>query len=94
MGIEIPSLFGRYTWPYGITLYLECWADWGLADDFPCVWGTVGSANWGHMHLLLPRELLPYFTIFLDSVNLPKTTAPPGLDSFKSGTTRPEGDGR
>ncbi len=78
MGIEIASLFGRYTWPYDITLCSECWADWGLAGDFPCVWRTVGSANWRHTHLLLLRELLPYFTIFLDSVNIPKTTARQG----------------
>jgi len=46
------------------------------------------------MHLLLPRELLPYFTIFLDSVNLPKTTARQGWIVSNQGQPGLQGDGR
>ena len=61
MGIEIAPLFGRCTWPCGITLCLECWADCGLAGVLPCDWRTVGSASWRHMHLPGERRLFYHF---------------------------------
>jgi len=43
MGIEIAPFLGRYTWTYGVSLWLECWVAWGLAGDFSVENRSVGE---------------------------------------------------